>query len=382
MFYMNMLREQDELMGNPGFDPNMVVNSDDKYAIDLKDVAKAVEDINDEYADESEQEELDGQDLHEDPVSECMIAIYESEHNWNAIMQAIGTHELMESARGREMVMEAVDIKSYIDKAKEFFVNQFKKITDIVKEWMRKHSVVARANKAFVAKYGSKFEEGRAAYEKSDRKALTGYNFATSKVSDLLNSEKAIIGFVSDMAKSANMDDFKQESLGHIAPDVIRGRMVGSASQAADGYSAALKKKYFGEKGTLTAETLGKVKGVLSDGVRNINDAKDVYAEIKRSYNEILKALNALKSGVDKSEKKGEAMGNLTKYIAAVKEAKNITHMGFTTMLSAMRAEQLQAMRVAHAWVSSIEKPKKEKKAEKETTKTESAGFFGALELL
>lgn len=381
MFYMNMLREQDELMGNTGFDPDMVVNSDDKYAIDLKDIAQAVEDINDEYAEESEQEELDGQDLHEDPVAECMIAIYESEHNWNQIMQAIGTHELMEAARGREMVMEAVDIKSYIDKAKEFFVNQFKKITEIVKEWMRKHSVVARTNKAFVAKYGSKFEEGRAAYQKSG-KELKGYNFATGSVSDLLGSEKVIISFVSDMAKSANMDDFKQENLGHISPDAIRGRMVGSASQAGDGYRAALKKKYFGEKGTLTAETLGKVKGVLSNGVRNINDAKDVYAEIKRSYNEILKALNALKKGVDKSEKKSEAMGNLTKYIAAVKEAKNITHMGFTTMLSAMRAEQLQAMRVAHAWVSAA-KPKKEKKEDKkETPKTESAGFFGALELL
>ena len=114
-FYLNMLREEEEMLGNTGFDPDAVATPDDKYAIELKDVAQTVEDLNAARAEESSEEELDGQDLHEDPVAECMIAIYESEHNWNAIMQAIGSREMLEAARGREMVMEAVDVMGFFE---------------------------------------------------------------------------------------------------------------------------------------------------------------------------------------------------------------------------------------------------------------------------
>ena len=53
--YYDMLREEDELMGNTGFDQGAVVGPDDEYTVQLNDIAKAVEDLNDERADESEQ---------------------------------------------------------------------------------------------------------------------------------------------------------------------------------------------------------------------------------------------------------------------------------------------------------------------------------------
>ena len=100
--FVDALREETEFLDNTGFDGGAVANPDDKYEVELNDVAKAVEDINQNYADQSSQEELDGQDLEEDPVSECMIAIYESEHNWNLIMNALAMREVNEAAIGRE----------------------------------------------------------------------------------------------------------------------------------------------------------------------------------------------------------------------------------------------------------------------------------------
>lgn len=381
MFYMNMLREQDELMGNTGFDPDMVVNSDDKYAIDLKDIAQAVEDINDEYAEESEQEELDGQDLHEDPVAECVIAIYESEHNWNTIMQAIGTQELMEAARGRDMVMEAADVAGFIDSVKEFFVRQFAKISKIVKEFMEKHSIMARVNAAFAKKYSvEKLKEGKVAFEKKEKHTFTGYNFKVQGAKYVLEGE----AFNAKECSISSIEEITDKALPEV--DVVRGRYVGDSKCEKGNYRDALKARYFGEKGTLSGDSIDPVKvhGVIANAMKDIKDCKEAYNAMKKSYNQVIADLNKIKKGVDKAHKDSEMMSKLTKHIAAVKECKNVGHMAFTTMLAAMRANQAQAIRVAHAYVAAAGAEKKaEKKAAKKTEKAnESAGFFGALELL
>lgn len=374
MFYTKMLREQDELMGNTGFDPDMVVNSDDKYAIDLKDIAQAVEDINDEYAEESEQEELDGQDLHEDPVAEAMIAVYESEHNWNVIMQAIGTHELMESARGREMLMTEAETAGFIDKVKEFFVTQFKKISDAVKKFIEDTLSMSHTCAAFYKKYGKKFDEGRAAYEKSDRAALKGYNYKTDKIHNtIFKGADAIMKMVHSEVAMSKFEDYK-----NMATSLDGVYSALGVSEGKD-MRKTLKADFCGEKGTLTAETLNNVSKAITEGPAHIKEVRAMYAEIKKNFNAIIKFLNKMKGEVDKSEKKSDAMTGLTKYIADVKKANNAMHVAYAAGMSAMRGEILQAMRVAHAWVAAIGKPKKEKK---EPVKTESAGFFGSLELL
>ena len=372
MFYTKMLREQDELMGNTGFDPDMVVNSDDKYAIDLKDIAQAVEDINDEYAEESEQEELDGQDLHEDPVAECMIAIYENEHNWNLIMQAIGTHELMESARGREMLMTEAETTSFIDRVKEWFTVHFKKITDAVKKFIEDTMSMSRTCAAFHKKYASKLSEGKAAFDNSKKEALKGYMFKTDAVKDCVEAARNVMGEV----HKAKDDDLQAYTAKEGSMDALYAKFGIKGESPAKEFKA----KYRGEKVTLTYSP-ADVAEILKSGPDKIKKVREIYSGIKNLYNAIIKSLNDLKKSVDKADKKGEAMTGLTKYIDHVKKANNVIHIAYSTGMSAMRAEILQAIRVAHAWVGSIEKPKKEK-SEKKSTKTESAGFFGALELL
>ena len=202
-FYLQMLREEEEFMGNTGFDDNMIgdPNGKDKYEVDIQDVADVIEDINADYVDQSSQDELDGQDLAEDPVNECMIAIYESEHNWNQIMQAIGTKELLEAFKGREMVMEAVDVKGFFTSVKNFFVKMWKKFTAIVKNWIDNAMAAFRTNKSFMTKYGSKLQAGKEAYEKDKtNKAFKGYNFKADKNF----GEKVANDIVAEAKKNAN----------------------------------------------------------------------------------------------------------------------------------------------------------------------------------
>ena len=389
MFYMNMLREQDELMGNTGFDPDMVVNSDDKYAIDLKDIAQAVEDINAEYAEESEQEELDGQDLCEDPVAEAMIAIYENEYNWNLVMEAVGTSELLEHARGRELVMEASDVKGFIEKAKEFFVNMFRKITDAVTAFMQKHSVAARVSAAFAKKYGKDIKAGQAAYaelvSKGKKKALEGYEFPG--LDTLIKNFDAEIGKVEiDMSNLSYEDvqkyaESKDMDIHHAVKELSEGHattMKELSKYATD--------KLFGKKGTLSGEAASGEKAikVLEGGIGEMHQIKNTYAKIKRGFNDTIKSLNKMKDYIPKAEKQGDAMKGLNKSIQAMKETKNAVHVVYACTMKAMRARQTQALRIAHAYAGAAGALKKvnEKEKKKAEKTNESAGFFGALELL
>ena len=403
-FYMQMLREEEELMGNTGFDPGMVADPDDKYAIDLKDVAKTIEDINDDYADQSSQEELDGQDLHEDPVAECMIAIYESEHNWNQIMQDIGQREVLEAARGREMVMEAVDVKGFIASAKAFFVKMWKKITAIVKNWIDNATAAFRTNKSFEAKYGKNLSAGMDAYfADSKNKGFEGYKFNGSMgaVAEFMKSYQKAQGKVDSINKIAQAvanGNYDTRAIEGDSADVFRGELIAGRGNGAEidagSFRKALKDHYFGDKVTLGKGDINvdRIKAVLR-GDDDIKGVKKAYAEMKKDFDNTLKALSQLEKAVLKSGEKGSygddrsaAMSAVTKAIGTEKDKKHATDMAFTTMLKALRAEKAQSRKIANAFIFALNKGARKDKvaaadADYKKVRGES-GFFGGLELL
>ena len=397
-FYLDMLTENDEFLDNVGFDSSKMVDTDgqDKYEVELKDVADIIDDINDNYADQSSQEELDGQDLHEDPVSECMIAIYESECNWNMIMQAIGQREIMEAARGREMVMEAVDIKGFFNKAKEFFVKLFKKITAIVKNWIDNATAAFRTNKSFVQKYGSKFAEGKKAYEAAGGKAFKGYNFTSigkktvdyvKNMTDIVKSETEEVRKIISEVNTGKDDSYRTRTVAD--PSGIRARLCGkdSGTVSADEYRSELKIAYFGskEKETLNDATTGaeNLKGVLSRSGKDVKDIKEAYKALKKAFEASLKALKELEKAMQKRDdtsNRNNAMTAVTKAINNQKENRNAASTSLTMMMKALHAEKAQARRVANAYVFALNKGARKEKIEK--LSDSATGFFGGLELL
>ena len=401
-FYLNMLREEEEMLGNTGFDPDAVATPDDKYAIELKDVAQTVEDLNAARAEESSEEELDGQDLHEDPVAECMIAIYESEHNWNTIMQAIGSREMLEAARGREMVMEAVDVKGFFEKAKQFFVKMFKKITAIVKNWIGNASAMFRTNKSFVQKYGKKLPEGQRAYEADPKnKQFKGYDFVNTKgVVEFVKANEAansnLLKTVNTLTSQINSGSDSYSAVADLKGDAgeFRAKLcnMGSGSVDASEFRKKLKVAYYGgeEPKTLSGETISAkhLIDVLSTDNKDIQDIKKAYSTMKKGFDDTIKALRGLESAISKSGEKGEygegrskAMMAVSSYIQTNKDMKNAGSLSLTTMLKAIRAEKAQCRKIANAYIFALNK-KDRKSATDEKKPVGEGGFLSGIEFV
>lgn len=403
--FVDALREETEFLDNTGFDGGAVANPDDKYEVELNDVAKAVEDINQNYADQSSQEELDGQDLEEDPVSECMIAIYESEHNWNLIMNALAMREVNEAAIGREMVLESVDIKGFFAKVKEFFVTMWKKITAVVKNWIDNATAALRTNKSFIAKYESKLGEGKTAYEADpNKKAFKGYNFNILEKTAFMGLFDTVKDETNNEVKAANaiitsLNAGNKDYSGIVEKsdnDAVRGKFCGKSHPpvSADGYRKALKEAYFGseEKKTLSGDavSVNTITAVLK-GDMKMKDIKKAYSDMKSSINTSLKTLSNLEKAVQNSYKKGEASAETSAAITAisknygiVKEQKSIAHMALTTYMKAAHAQASQARRIANAYIFALNKKTRKGKIDAANGKPthESAGFFSSLDLI
>ena len=386
-FYTMMLREEEELMGNTGFDPEVVANPDDKYEVEVKDIAQAIEDINADYADQSAQEELDGQDLQDNPVEECAIAIFESEQNWNMIMKAIGTHEVLEAARGREMVMEAVDVKGFFTNIKNFFVKMFKKITAIIKNWIDNAMAAFSTNKKFVEKYGNKLADGKKAYEADpDKKPFKGYKFKTNDLGEM----KAGIELATKGSKNT-VDDLNKVISAINSGKDLKGIDIDFGDVEVI-EKADMKKQLFGsdEKVTLDDKYIAPeyLLSVLKRTQKDISGVKKAYNVLKKSINEVIHKIDSIEKAVTKASFATESdravsMNTATKALAAAKKEKNNTQMMYTMSMKAISAEMHQARRIANAYIFALNKKTRKGKIDAANGKvaTES-GFLSGIELI
>lgn len=387
--YRDMLREEDELMGNTGFDQGAVVGPDDEYTVQLNDIAKAVEDLNDERADESEQKELDGQDLESNPVEECAIAIYESEHNWNQIFRAMGEHELHEAARGNDVVMEAADVKAWFAKIKEWFVKKWQSLTGIVKKWLEKARSIFKKDKTFVEKYADKIRKGAPLFEGT----MEGFTFKGNlDVASVLKMQAADIGVSIEALKNAS-DKNQPASMKAAKAANIRGQLLGQSGPVeADGFAKKMNDALFGteprqkmapnKSGTPTDPQW--IIDVLSDKEASVGAVMSAYNEARKAYNKLFKELKEVEKAASGNS---FTVGECTKLIAEKKEVKNAQMIAMTTAMKYLMARKQQALIFAHKYISAVPAEKKEKPAKKAEAKQESArlvdgGFLANLNFI
>lgn len=387
--YRDMLREEDELMGNTGFDQGAVVGPDDEYTVQLNDIAKTVEDLNDARADESEQKELDGQDLESNPVEECAIAIYESEHNWNKIFRAMGEHELHEAARGNDVIMEAVDIKAWFTKIKEWFVQKWKSVTGIVQRWLGKARSVFKKNKSFVEKYADKIRKGAPLFEGT----MEGFSFKGNlDVATALSQQAKDIDINIENLKNATEKNHVASLKGAKAAN-IRGQLLGQSDPVeADGFAKKMNDALFGAEprqkmppnkaGTPTDPQW--IIDVLSDKEASITNVMKAYNDARKAYNKLFKELKSIEKAATANS---FTVGECTKLIAEKKEVKNAQMIAMTTAMKYLMARKQQALIFAHKYISAVPAEKKEKGAKKPEAKQESArlvdgGFLAGLNFI
>ena len=387
--YYDMLREEDELMGNTGFDQGAVVGPDDEYTVQLNDIAKTVEDLNDARADESEQKELDGQDLESNPVEECAIAIYESEHNWNQIFRVMGEHELHEAARGNDVIMEAADVKAWVTKIKEWFVKKWQSLTGIVKKWLEKARSIFKKNKSFVEKYADKIRKGAPLFEGT----MEGFSFKGNlDVATALSQQAKDIDINIENLKNATEKNHVASLKGAKAAN-IRGQLLGQSGPVeADGFAKKMNDALFGTEprqkmapnkaGTPTDPQW--IIDVLSDKEASITNVMKAYNDARKAYNKLFKEIKEVEKAASSNS---FTVGECTKLIAEKKEVKNAQMIAMTTAMKYLMARKQQALIFAHKYISAVPAEKKEKPAKKAEAKQESArlvdgGFLAGLNFI
>lgn len=418
--YMNMLREGNEFNGNTDFDDGSIVNGSDGYAQDLRDIASVVDDLNTTNAEESAEDALDGQDLESNPVEEAYMCMYESEVNFNNIMKAIAVKELNEAGRGREMVMESVDIKGFFTKVKDMFVLMYKKITAIVKNWLDNAAAKFKTNKQFIAKYKGKLEDGKKAFFAADKKDFKGFKFesklfdgAFKSLGAAADKEISAVKSVTSTINAAINKDHSDElnmtrtisSLNLncssiMNPDMLRGNYIsaGHDEVSESEFSKALKEAYFGgtEKEVLSstdaAMNSAEITKILEGSSKLMSDAKAPYKKTKDAFNTIISSLDSIEKKLktlDSSATVQAMLTTVTKFASNAKSARNSGHVAYTVYLSAMRARVSQSRKVANLYIYALNKGTRNDKIVKAGGKVKGvnasyidAGFLSNVELI
>ena len=154
---------------------------DDNNSVEIQQIEDIVgdQDANACEQDCAQAAEFGPSDGVDDIMDESFIAIAEAQMNMNKIMQAIAIYEVNEAAAGREVVYEAGSIKAFFTKAKNWVVNFFKKVWQVLKRYAANIGSAFHTNKGFAEKYAKQIEEGEAAYRKDrgDNNKLKMYSY-------------------------------------------------------------------------------------------------------------------------------------------------------------------------------------------------------------
>lgn len=334
------------------------VQDPDNIGIDLDQVEK---DIAGNDGIEAHSEEIDDAVEGEigDPVEEAYMIMYESEYNYNKLLEAIGMRELSEAVRGREFVLEAVDIKSFFGKIKKFIVDMFSRITKAFKNALGKlHSMVMNDRK-FEAKYGNKITQGEKEYK---GEKIDIYKFDKPlefKSSGNENNSKAGFDHALDLMESGTfrMEDFTEDKNANWSNKNTIKVFTGLDTDGNIGeLSKLLTDYYFGEKDKAPGSSFSAnvIRGILSSDkeVKSLNSAYDT---IKKSYKQALANLDSAEKAAMKAESTETGRNHISMianwYAQRIRFEQNIRNIQNTVLIKAASAKRKQARKLASVYI-------------------------------
>ena len=353
------------------------IQTPDDIGVDLDQVEKDIAGENGIAAHQDEVEDAQ-EGMIGEPVEEFAEIVYESEYNFNQIMQAIGVAELNEAAMGRDMIYEAMTIKSLFEEVKKFIVTNFAKLTKAFKELLAKLDFAAKIDKKFVAKHENAIKEGF-----NTDWSKEGIDFSKAN----LEYPTTPVGTYEEITK--HLDDAKNAKIDKDQLAALAG------TYKADAQAKAMY-KYFGAdsadnnesfKKQLREDKIGvKAEKVALKGVVKVDDVINTLkgdretAAIRKAYNTLKGEYKKQLATIKDWEKKGVEGENSAAYMnvcqmgtTAIKTAINVSHVACGVYLSVAKAKRSQYRMLAHFWAG---KGKKDDK-KKETAVGESTLFNG-----
>ena len=242
-----------------------------------------------------------------------LILVAEAEENWNNIMKAVGIHELnVLEATGSEVVYEANDAKSFLDKIKDFFKMVWEKIVAIFKKFFAMIDSWVRSDKDFVKKYEKQL---KTLTNVKDFK-FKGYKYSVDAVSvkDAADATNKVFGGIipgynnqaaadslAQLADPSKFDKILEES-------EKRDEYVEKARAAIVGKSGSMDSKEFNEElammlrsGEESKEEYGLADlGGINDILATISNTATTKKAAEKEYNDIKTLIDKLIKKIDK----------------------------------------------------------------------------------
>lgn len=372
---------------------------DDDNSPEIKEIEDIIsdQDANGYEQDEAQAAEFGPSDGVEDIMDESFMAIAEAEIEFNKLMMAVGLHEVNESAAGREVLYEAVDIKGYIKKAKDWVVSFFKKVWQVLQRFAANISSAFHTNSGFAKKYGSQITEGYNLFKNDGKVKLKMYDytglasitakdawsdFTKSGAFKKINTElkDVISGWkkdgVGDTAEYNN--EYKERTLKE-----FRSQLCGSECEAGEFREKMLVYLRGGEEkkeGKMPAKDVTDAltsQESIKKCKKAIDDSKKEYKKTISMLNELEKSLNRK---IDKENNPGnsEKLGAVMRLTELFKGALSTTQVARAAILSCYHARMIQARTYGQAYVAAVNK-NKYKGFQKESTEY---GFLSNLSLV
>lgn len=343
---------------------------------------------------------------HENSSIEAALRIcYESTVNWNRIKEACAADEItcLEST-GQEMIYEGAKLDAFIDKAKAFFQNLWKKVQEMFKKVLIQFSSWFQSDKDFLNKYkkdiqksqntkgdfGDKeidvylyqYYEGKASYDDLASVGLDSYIAKSKELKDMVDGDALKSKDLKELQETNK--EFDKEKVTELL-DQIRADICGTSSNAVS--AAEFKKEYIDSVRGDSSKTSEKLVNMIPKAIKFLEES----AKIKTALNKLLqnckkeidaaikkcesarKTLNKLTQGAanDENQKAGVVHTLLGKGIDVLKSTREVLIQANGFELQCLKECSRQSKAICVKAVSYV-KPK--------DSTNESATVGGALE--
>lgn len=337
---------------------------DDNNSVEIQQIEDIVgdQDANACEQDCAQAAEFGPSDGVDDIMDESFIAIAEAQMNMNKIMQAIAIYEVNEAAAGREVVYEAGSIKAFFTKAKNWVVNFFKKVWQVLKRYAANIGSAFHTNKGFAEKYAKQIEEGEAAYRKDrgDNNKLKMYSYEgldkfleKDSWNSCMNEVNPYINRAKNYEKGGETitTDTIEEVVGK-----YRKSICGETCSAED-FRNKLKEKVCGssekQEGFMDYK---KVIAALTSG-KSIKAANTSMKEAQKEYKGAIQALNKLERSFNsKNDPENIEFANCVRLVNMLEKCLSTTQVARAVILSAARGRIAQARVYGQAYVAAANK--------------------------
>lgn len=280
-----------------------------------------------------------------DPLEESYMAMYESEYNYNQLMKAIGMVELREMSNGRDIVVEAVDIKAFFDNIKKIIKKLFETITKVVTKVIDELTLRYKLDTKWVRENRQNILAG---VDKGLK--VTGFKFpviSISKYSDF-NTDSSEYNKAIDSIKKGDkvelgqIEDAKKKYLGRVTKNNIDN---------IEDMKSYLTNSLFGSKDPVefTADKdVAKDVIYILESNKDIQDLRTSYKDAKDHYNRIMGNISELEDKAKKEKDNNLVMSVINYYSSLFVFECNVYNMAYSIALKAARAKRSQARKIAN----------------------------------